>query len=94
MGAAAQLHGVAVERVGITADLHHAHRVAILIAEKLQNTVIPGYLAVGHPDPAHDRVVDDTLIDQLLDVGHLLRRQRRTVEIKRQLLRANVGTFL
>ena len=94
VGAAAQLHRVAVERVGFAADLHHAHRVAILVAEKLQDTFIPGHLAVGHPGPAHDGVVDNALIDQLLNVGHLLRRQRRAVEIKRQLLRANVGTFL
>ena len=94
MGAAAQLHRVAVKRVGLAADLDHANRVAVFVAKKLQDAVIAAHLAVRRLSPAHDGVVDDALVDQLLDVGQLLRRQRRAVEIKRQLIRADMGTLL
>ena len=39
-------------------------------------------------------VFEDAFVDEFLDVGDLLRRERRAVEIEGQLVRPDEGTFL
>ena len=40
--------------------------------------------APGVPDPPqHERVFDDALVDEALDIGHLLGRERGAAEVER-----------
>ena len=52
------------------------------------------HVGVGDFGPAHAGVFEDAFVDELLDVGDLLRRERRAVEVEGQLVRADEGTFL
>ena len=49
------------------------------------------YLDLG---PGDGRVFQDALVDEALDVGHLLRRERRAAEVEGELLGADVGALL
>ena len=73
VGAAAQLHRVAVKRVGLASDLYHTNRIAIFVAKKLQDAFIADHLTIRRLSPTHDGIVDNTLVDQLLDVSQLWR---------------------
>ena len=72
--AAAQLHGVTVERVSLSPDLHHANRVAVFVAKELQHIIPAGDVAVRRLSPTHTGVLEYPLIHQLLNVLQLLRR--------------------
>ena len=92
--AAAQFHRVAIECIGLSANLHHTNRVAVFVAEELQYVIAAGDVAVRRLGPAHAGILEDALVHQLLNVLQLLRRKRLAVEVERQLVRANKRTFL
>ena len=74
--------------------MHDADGVSVLVGEKLHDVVTLRHLVVRHFGPAHHGVFKDAFIDECLNVGDLLGCQRLTVEIERQFVRANIGTFL
>ena len=51
-------------------------------------------VAVFDLGPGDGRVFQDALVDQALDVGHLLRGERRAAEVEGELLGADVGALL
>ena len=78
----------------MAADLHHAHLLAVFVAEKLHHVGASADLGVGNYLPTHRRVAENTLVDQLFDLGHLLRSKRRTAEVEGQLVRTNITALL
>ena len=94
MGTAAQLHRVAVQLPGVAANLHHAHGIAVLVAEELHHVAAVLHFGVRDFSPAHAGIFEDAFVYKFLDVGDLLRRQRGAVEVEGQLVRADVGAFL
>ena len=77
------------------ADRHHPHRLAILVAEELQDRRIALHLRVGPLVPRHRRVRRDPLVHQRLHLRHLRRRHRRAMrEIKPQPVRPHIRTLL
>ena len=57
MRAAAQFHGVAIERAAFAADLHDAHGVAVFVAKKLHDVITRRHFAVRHLGPADDGII-------------------------------------
>ena len=47
------------------------------------------HVGVGDFGPAHAGVFEDAFVDEFLNVGDLLRRERRAVEVEGQLVRAD-----
>ena len=92
--AAAKLHRVAVQRCRPAADLHHAHAVAVFLAEELHDVRARLHVGVADLGPGHGGVFEDALVDEALDVGHLLRRERRAAEVEGELVGADVGALL
>ena len=92
--ARAEFHRPAVERGSLAADLHDAHGVAVLVAEELHDVRAALDGRVGDFAPRHGVVGEDALVDELLDVGQLARRERRAVEVEGQLRRVDRGTLL
>src|SRR6202795_4378718 len=80
VGTAAQFHGIPIQPPGIPSDLHHANFRPIFLAEKLHD-ISPGFhLSIRNFDPTYRVIGNDAAIDQLLDISHLLRRNRMTVK--------------
>src|SRR5439155_10471531 len=94
MGPSAQLHGVAVQLPGFAADLHHPHDLAVLVAEKLHYIFTILHAWIWNLGPSDWDIFQNALVDQLLDLVELLRRQRRAAEVEGQLLRPDIRTFL
>ena len=92
--AAAKLHRIAVKRGRLAADLHDAHNVPVLLSEKLHDVLARLHLSIRSLGPTHSGVFQYAFVDEFLNIGHLLRRQRRAAEIEREFIRANVRPFL
>src|SRR6185503_9786795 len=94
VGAAAQFHRITVQRSRLAADLDDADGLAVFLTEELEDVLARLHVGVRDFGPTHAGVFDDALVDELLDVVHLRERERGAVEIKGQLLRTDIGTFL
>ncbi len=92
--AAAEFHRVTVQFVRRAADLHHAHEVAVFVAEELHDVGPLLRFRVGNFRPRDGRVLRDLFVHQLFHVAHLLLREGGTGEIEGQLLRPDVAAFL
>ena len=80
--AAAQFHRITVQLAPLPADLQDADGVAVFFAEKLDDGGVLFHLGVRKFRPCDWRVFEDAFVDELLDIGDLLRRKRRAVEIE------------
>ena len=60
----------------------------------MQDVLARLHVGVGNFGPAHAGVFEDALVDEFLDVGDLVRRERAAVEVEGQLFRPDVGAFL
>ena len=89
-----KLHGIAVQTAALAADLHDANHVAIFFAEELHDVFASLDFRVGHFGPGHAGVLQNPLVDQPFDVGHLGGVKRGAAEIESQFIRPDVGTFL
>ena len=92
--AAAKLHGITVQLRRVTADLNDANNVAVFLAEELHHVLAQFHVSVGNFRPRNAGVFDDALVDEFLDIGDLLRRQRGAAEVEGELFGADVGAFL
>ena len=92
--AAAKFHRIAVQLAPLAADLQHADGVAVFLAEKLHDVVALFHFGVRNFKPRDRRVFEDAFVDEFLDIGDLLRRERRAVEIEGQFVRADERAFL
>ena len=92
--AAAKFHGITVQLPGVAADLDDADHVAVFVAEELHHVLAVLHVGVRDFRPRDAGVFEDAFVDELLDVGDLRGRERRAVEIERQLVRPDEGTFL
>ena len=81
-------------RVLALADLHHAHHLAVLLAEQGHRAEALG-LRQRRGDRAHGIVAGNPLVDAILHVAQLLGAQRLAVaEVKAELVRPDVGACL
>ena len=64
----------AAELAGVAGDLHHAHLLAVLLAEEHHRPELAGFLDRRH-ERADGQVLEDLLVHAPLDLGALLRRQ-------------------
>ena len=71
--AAAKLHGITVQLPCPSANLDDAHRVAVFVAEELHHVLAMLHVGVRDFCPRDAGVFEDALVDELLDVGDLLR---------------------
>ena len=85
--AGAEFHRPTVEGSGLAADLHDADGVAVFVAEELHDVGAALDGRVRDFAPGHGVVGEDALIDELLDIGQLARRERRAIEVEGQLRR-------
>ena len=76
------------------ADLDDADGVAIFVAEELHHVLARFHVGVGNFRPRYAGVFEDAFVDEFLDVGDLLRRERCAVEIEGQFVRPDERTFL
>src|SRR5690606_38341860 len=75
-------------------DLDHSNDVAVLLAEERHGATIDR-LPVAHPADADVRIRPDRLVDQPLDLGTLILRERTGVrEVEPQTIRRNQRTLL
>ena len=72
MGAAAEFHGIAIERASITADLYHANGVPIFIAKELQNIASRADLVVGDFCAGYYGILNNAFVYKIFDVSDLL----------------------
>ena len=74
MGAAAKFHGVAIQLLRPSADLHHPHDIAVLVAKELLDIRTLLRFRVRNFPPRDRRLLRDLVVNQLLDRAHLLAR--------------------
>src|ERR1035438_571965 len=67
---------------------------SVFLAEELHDVFAALDIAVFGLGPGDGGVFKDALVDEALDVGHLLRRERRAAEVEGELLRADVRALL
>ena len=87
--AAAKFHRITVQLPCPTADLDDTDGVAVFVAEELPYVLARFHAGVGHFRPAYTGVFDNAFVDEFLDIGDLLWRERRRVEIESQFVRAD-----
>ena len=94
VGARAELHRVAVERSGRTANLNDADGFTIFVAKELHNVGTGPDARVKDFCPRNRHVLNDTFVDQLLNIANLRWSKRRAIEVESQLLRTNERPLL
>ena len=94
VGTAAEFHGIPVQLPCPAADLDNADHVAVFVAEELHYVLARFDVRVGNFGPTDASVLDDAFVDELLDVGDLLRSERGAVEVEGQFVRADERAFL
>ena len=89
MGAAAEFHRVAVELKRCAADLDNADGVAVLVTEELEDAGASLDFCKGNLLPAYGGILKDTLVDEMLHRGDLLRSEGGAGEIEAEFFGAD-----
>ena len=94
MGAAAEFHRVAVQRVAFAADLDDADDLAVFVAEELHDVLAVLDRGVRDLGPGNGHVLFDGAVDHFLHHGDLFCCERRAVEVEAQAVFIDGGALL
>ena len=71
MSARAKLHRIAVQRLGLSADLDDTDGLAILVSKNLHDVAAIPDFGIRHLRPGDRNVFQDLFVDQFLDIADL-----------------------
>src|SRR5437867_7448747 len=94
VSAAAKLHRVASQFFRLTANLHDAHGLTVLLSKELLNVFALLGLSVRNFRPRHRGALGDFFVHQFFHIALLPRRERCAREVERELIRPNVTSLL
>ena len=94
MGAPAELHGDAIQRVLAAAHLDDAHQISVLVPKKLGDGGIPLHLRIGAFRAIHRQSGVNPAVYLLFNLPQLVRRDGSAVEIKAQAVFRDEGPLL
>ena len=94
VSAAAQLHRITIQLLRLAADLDDPDGLAVFLAEELHHVFARFHLRIRYFGPAHTGVFENAFVDQFLDFGELLWRQRPAVEVECEFFGADITALL